>query len=114
MERGGLERLHAEVRRLIDGGSNPASAEAQSMADRYLQFCEAQFVNDPAPFAQLLSQYPNPERGDPEVRRAQWEFIARALEFRDTGERGRGGGCGGREGRGGAGGSGSPPGRETR
>lgn len=76
MEKGGLEKLHVDVRRLIDASSNPASPEAQRVAARYLKFCEAQSISDPASFAQLLSQYPNlnPERGDADVHRAQWEF----------------------------------------
>lgn len=82
MEKDGLEELHVDVRRLIDASSNPASPEAQRVAERYLKFCEAQFISDPAPFAQLLSQYPNPERGDADVRRAQWEFIAKAVHVR--------------------------------
>jgi hypothetical protein len=70
-----------EVRRLIDAGSNPASPEAQRVAERYLEFCEAQFIDDPAPFAQLLSHYPNPERCAADVRRVQWEFIAQAVHY---------------------------------
>jgi hypothetical protein len=59
-------------------------SELEHDAMRQLKKAEAQFVNAPAPFAQLLSQYanPNPEHRDADVRRAQWEFIAKALHVR--------------------------------
>jgi hypothetical protein len=70
------------VRRLIDANSSPASSEAQRVAERYLEFCKAQFVDNPESFAQLLSQYPDPERTDADGRRAQWEFISNAVHVR--------------------------------
>jgi TipAS antibiotic-recognition domain len=60
MEKGGLEDLHADMRRLIDDSSNPASPEAQRVVERYLKFCEVQFISDPASFCAIAIPIPQP------------------------------------------------------
>lgn len=85
MENSGLDELQAEVSRLIETNVSPASRAAKRAADRFLEYCKAQFFDDPESFAQLLSHYAAVERIDGDGHRAVWEFVARTLRvLRDS------------------------------